>query len=450
MDETKTLARWVVETPYEALPPEVIETVREYILDNLASGFAGARQPWTAMASDMLRESTSGGCSLFARQWTSSPSAAALVNGVAIGGFETDGPFSAGNCHPGAAVFPAVLAAAETAPVSGRDFLSATAVAYEALCHVGSAATRAVEDERGFHGPGTNAPFGGAFGAGRVLGLGPAEMVNALGIAGSHGGGLLEFFREGAMTKRLHLGRGSQLGLESALLARRGFSGPSTVLEGEHGFLNVYSPSPRPELLLQGLGERWLLMGVTTKAYPCHVSFHAVVDALTRFRQSQDFAVQDIELIGVRSAARMMEERFAARAPTTLMGAQYSLPWSAAHALCHDAANPATWTDAALHDPLVNRLADTCILREEPAAEAGAVADVFIQVAGEQHVIAASDWKGAPTNPCSYEDMVRKLFRYAGGIIPDTRIQEIADRVAAIEAEPDAAAIVTLIRGSDV
>src|SRR5690606_1705517 len=148
--------------------------------------------------------------------------------------------------------------------------LAAVALGYEALCRVGAAATRAVEDERGFHGPGTNAPFGGAFGAGRALGLSADQMLHAAGIAASHGAGILEFAREGAMTKRLHIGRGSQLGLESALLAQHGFTGPTTGIEGDHGFLRVYSPSPQPERLLEDLGERWLLFDMSLKSYPCH------------------------------------------------------------------------------------------------------------------------------------------------------------------------------------
>ena len=95
------------------------------------------------------------------------------------------------------------------------------ALGYEAVCRVGLAATRAVEDVAGFHGPGTNAPFGGAVGAGKALGLGTEMLGNALGIAGSHAGGLMEFAKEGAMTKRLHVGRGAQMGLRALCLQAR-------------------------------------------------------------------------------------------------------------------------------------------------------------------------------------------------------------------------------------
>src|SRR5690606_22753407 len=212
MHETRTLARFVAETPLEALPREVVDFVRLCILDDFASGFAGAPHPWMdAVAA--LHEGASGPCSRFGRPGTMSASAAALFNGVAVGGFETDHPYSPGSCHPGGAVFPAVLAAAEASRIDGPTFLAAVALGYEALCRVGEAATRAVEEERGFHGPGVNAAFGGAFGAGRALGLDADTLTHAAGIAGSQGGGLLEFTDEGALTKRLHVGRGSQLGL---------------------------------------------------------------------------------------------------------------------------------------------------------------------------------------------------------------------------------------------
>jgi 2-methylcitrate dehydratase PrpD len=271
-------------------------------------------------------------------------------------------------------------------------------------------------------------------------------MLHAIGIAGSHGGGLLEFHHEGAMTKRLHIGRGSQLGVESALLAQKGFTGPSTVLEGGHGFLHVYSPRPKPEMLVKDLGQNWLLKVMSFKAHPCHLSFHAVVDAIIRFKPGHDFSAADIEAVEVRSNQRMMEDRFGERAPTSLMGAQYSLPWSTAHALLHDASAPASWTDEALRDTDVNKLAAMMTLTEAAPETPGAVADVILTIRGQRHVIAATDWKGAPTNPASFDDLSLKLQRYAAGIVPDAQVQQIIERVAKLEDEKNVSGLIELIR----
>ena len=250
MNETRQLAQFVHDTGYDDLPREVVEACRVFLLDNLASALVGARTPWAKMVQSLAEENGGQGqCSILGINKSASMPYAALANGTAIAGFETDQAYYPGSCHPGAVVLPALLAVAQTQPIDGRRFLESFALAYEAVCRIGRAAGRAVEDKAGFHGPGTNGPFGSAITAGKALSLDIESLVNALGIAGSHGAGIMEFAREGAMTKRLHLGRAAQTGLESALLAQKGFTGPSTVLEGDRGFLNVYSPIPHPSLL---------------------------------------------------------------------------------------------------------------------------------------------------------------------------------------------------------
>lgn len=338
---------------------------------------------------------------------------------------------------------PAVFSIAEERHLDGETFLTALILGYEALCRIGTAATRAVENERGFHGPGTNAPLGGAIGVAKALGFSTELLVNAMGIAGSHGSGLLEFFRDGTMTKRLHLGRGSQMGLESALLAREGFTGPATVLEGEKGFLNVYSPAPRIDLLLNGLGTNYLLLTTTVKAYPCHISFHAVVDAIQRFRRAHPFDPSDIQSVAIVSPTRMMEERFGNRRPTTLLGAQYSLPWSASLALNRDVEAPASWTERDLGDPWIQKLALEMDLREEGTRDPKSVAEITVRIAGQEHVLTAVDWKGAPTNPYSFDEMAAKLRRYA---LEGIDCDQLIERVAHIEQEADVAQLAALIR----
>ncbi|MSQ23707.1 MAG: MmgE/PrpD family protein [Chloroflexi bacterium] len=447
MNETRALVEFVVGSNYADLPKEIVETVRLFILDDLACGFAGARAPWADMVATVVRDSTAGSNSMFGRAWTASPAQAALVNGVSIGGFECDHVYSPGSCHPSAGVFPAVLAAAEQGHIDGRGFLTAVALGYEILCRIGAAATRAVEDERGFHGPGTNAALGAAFGVGKALGLSEKVLLNAVGIAGSHGSGLLEFFHEGAMTKRMHPGRGSQLGLECVLLAQQGFTGPSTVLEGAQGFLNVYSPSPKPERLLSGLGQDYLLREITLKAYPCHISFHPTIDALQHFRAENPFDIQMIQHVKIVSETRMMESRFGGRRPTNLLGAQYSLPWSAALALSWDVADPAAWTERDLADPMVSHLAATMELDESKPAGFGANAEVELTVGGQRHVVTATDWKGAPTNPYTFQEMAEKFRRYVGDQLTNGTTEEIIARVERLEHEADVASLARLIRG---
>ena len=450
MKETRRLAQFVAETGYQDLPQPVVETIKVYLLDNLASGFVGSATPWADMVGKVALESApSGPCSVFGRDWNTSPSYATLVNGTMIGGFECDHAYVAGSCHPSGAVFPAVLAIAQREHLNGASFLAAMALGYEVCCRVGRAATRAVEDVRGFHGPGTNAPFGSAAGVGKALGLDADLLVNALGIAGSHGGGLLEFAREGAMTKRLHVARGAQMGLESALLAAEGFTGPSTVLEGERGFLHVYSPSPRPDLLLEGLGDTYLLREVTLKAYACHVSFHAVIDGISRFRRTHAYDGAQLQHVKVVGAARMMEERYCVRDPDSVLGAQYSLPFSTAIALSRNIEEPWSFSEETLRDPHVRGLAGRIDLAEDRdrfGKPGGPVAEVTLTLADTQHAFEVTDWKGAPSNPYSYREIAEKFRRYASPVLPPARCDAIIEKVALLEEEQDMAELAQLLR----
>ena len=450
MNETRDLAEFVHSTRYGDLPPAAIEATRVFILDNFASGVLGSTTPWAEMVASLARESVSDGpCSLFARPWTTSPSYAALVNGTMIGGFETDHVFTQGSAHPSAAVFSACLAIAERDHLNGRKLMESVVLGYETVCRVGLAATRAVEDKRGFHGPGTNASFGAAAGVGKALGLDGGRLVNALGIAGSHAGGLLEFAREGAMTKRIHVGRGAQMGLESALLAQRGFTGPSTILEGDRGFLRVYSPSPRPELLTEGLGERYLLLDMTVKAYACHISFHAVIDGISRLRKARPFDPSQLTDVRVAGSRRMMEPRFASREPVTVLGAQYSLPFTVALALCRDIDDPLAYSEEALWDPAVRKLAKAVKLEvdeERLGNPGGPVAEVSFTVDGNSHAFEVTGWKGAPNNPYTFDEMADKFRRYASTCLPASRIEEVIFKVRHLEKETNVSELAHLLR----
>jgi 2-methylcitrate dehydratase PrpD len=453
MNETRRLAEFVAETGYEDLPGEVVEATRVYILDNLASGFVGSLTPWADMVAGLAQENASvGPCSVFAQDWATTPSYAALVNGTMIGSFETDHAFVRGSCHPSAAVFPPVLAIAERDRMDGTSMLVSVALGYEVACRVGMAATRAVEDEAGFHGPGTNASFGGASGAGKALGLDAGGLVNALGIAGSHAGGLLEFSKEGAMTKRIHVGRGGQMGLESALLAERGFTGPSTVLEGDRGFLRVYSPSPRPELLTEGLGEGYILLEMTVKAYACHASFHPVIEGICRFKESNQYDPARLDAVKVVGTGRMVH-RHGDRGPTSILGAQYSLPFSVAVALCRDIASPQVYSEEALWDPQVRRIAEMVEMAaddERLGKPGGPVAEVSLTIAGKTHTFQATGWRGAPGNPCTYNDMSEKFRRYASPVLSKEgateSIEDIIRKVRHLENVSDVSELARMLR----
>ena len=194
---------------------------------------------------------------------------------------------------------PPALAVAQERGADGRALIAAFVAGNEVMIRIGRA-TGHTNEARGFHAPGTTGPFGAAVAAGHLLRLDAAAMTNALGIAGSLAGGLLEFARgDGGMVKRLHLGRASEAGVLAASLAADGFAGPRTVLEGEFGFLKVFCTKWDEAELTRGLGEEFVVSSTVLKRYPCHATAHAAVRAVRDLQAEHGFTGAEVEAITV-------------------------------------------------------------------------------------------------------------------------------------------------------
>ncbi len=449
MDETRQLARFASQTRYEDLPPDLVDKAKIYVLDNLAAGFVGTAQPWARIVAGLATDL--GGreeASAFNQHQKVDVSRAAWINGTMIGAFEIEhiGHVS----HPSGTVFPAALALAERDHRDGRALVVAMMVGYEVVCRIGRAQTPAVERERGFHNPAANGVFGAAAAAGKLLGLDDLRSAWALGIAGSSAGGLIEFVWEGAMTKRLHLGRASQLGLESALLAERGVTGPTTVLEGRYGYFAAFSPHPAMDELLPGLGRRWLAGELVIKAYPCHATSQAIVHAIQHFKRSRRLDVSAIRRVSITAGPRIVEERHLDREPRTILGAQYSLPYTVAVALTRDMSNPLVFSAEVLEDPAIRDLARKIHARADARrfgeGDGGPVAEVALEFAETSETLVARDFPGSLAHPLDFEGASEKFFRCAIPVIGERRAGTIVEVVQDLDRRPDAAQVAALIR----
>jgi 2-methylcitrate dehydratase PrpD len=377
--ETRQLAEYAAALRYDELPPEIVKRAKDCIADTVAACICGAPKPWSRIVVDYARRTGPGGsCRILGSHGPAVQApAAALANGVSAHAFELDSLTRPGaGAHPGATVLPPALAVAQAERRDGRSLIAAFVAGNEVMIRIGRA-TRHSNEARGFHAPGTTGPFGAAVAAGHLLGLDAAAMANALGIAGSLAGGLLEFARgDGGTVKRLHLGRASEAGVLAASLASAGFAGPRTVLEGEFGFLRVFCNEWDVGELTRGLGSEYRVATTVLKRYPCHATAHAAVKAVRHLQAAHRFAAGEIEKITVSATARM-RERHDIREPADLMSAQYSLPFSVALSLCREAREPRSWDEAALVDPEIRSLAH----RVELVAEADAAAGTTVTVA---------------------------------------------------------------------
>src|SRR6185295_10970694 len=131
--------------------------------------------------------------------------------------------------------------------------------------------------------------------AARMLELNADRFQHALGIVGSQAGGLMAA-QEGAMVKRFHSGRAAQSGVYSALLAKRGFTGITNVLEAPYGgYLSSMSDKPIPAKLTAGLGTVWETANVGYKPHAAVTSIHTALDGLADLMRENRLAADDID-----------------------------------------------------------------------------------------------------------------------------------------------------------
>ena len=131
-------------------------------------------------------------------------------------------------------------------------------------------------------------------------------------------------------------------------------------------------------------------------------------------------------------------------APTTILGAQYSLPFSLAIALIRNVKDPSTFNESTLWDEEVRALAGRVEL-EAREMGVGPMAEVAITSSGGEYRLEARDWKGAPSNPYTLSEMSEKFRTYASGSLSEERIEEVIRKVEKLEDERDAGRLALLL-----
>jgi 2-methylcitrate dehydratase PrpD len=302
-----------------------------------------------------------GACTLIGHTGAFNPASAALCNGTAAHGEDYDDTFEGGPIHAGAVIIPAMLAAVEQHRLSGADLVRGIAVGCEVMCRLCLVAPKLVH-KAGFHPTAVFGALGAAAGVASAMRLPPAQWVNALGIAGSMASGIIEYLAEGTWTKRMHPGWAAQAGYRAARLAQAGFTGPRTVLEGEHGFFHAFANTGAGNFaaMLDGAGERWLAAAIAFKPYACGTMAHPYIDCAKKL-VAAGLRPDQIEAIECETAEgivhRLWEPLAAKQQPPNGYAAKFSIPYAIAVGMLRGDAGLLDYEEAVVHEPAVRALA---------------------------------------------------------------------------------------------
>lgn len=417
------LAEWGIALRDDEVPDRIREAAVRHLADGFGTAAAAVRSGSVAPAVEVARrlggppESTLLGSSDLVGR-----AAAALASGALVHALDFDDTHAGGLVHPTAVVLPAALAVGEAVGATGRDLVTAAVVGYETVCRIAAAVPNGFHD-RGLHATSAAGVFSAALVTARLTGLGGARATDALGIAGSSAGGLLEFLGSTASTKQLHPGLASMNGVIAALLAGAGATGPATVLEGPRGLYAAFVDAlPDLDVVGGGLGRRWETDRIGIKPYPACQLMHATLDAVAAAVAGREIRSTDVAevLAAVHpdSAAVVCDPARDLCRPENGYAAKFSLPWSVAALLLDGSVSESTYSVASVRRAEVAALAAKVRTRPVPsdrvASDAGGRVRVRLS-SGELLEGAVDRSAGGPDAPLSADSLRTKFLANAGG-----------------------------------
>ena len=444
MGATETLARFILNTPAEAIPAPILHEGKRCIINYMAVALYASADPSMAILTGLFEEE--GGAaiaSLIGAGTRTNLQNAALANGYLAHLEDYDDTHFPTVIHPSAPTIPAAFAVAEREGASGLAVLAATVIGVESCCRVGLS-VYPNHYNAGWHITGTCGVFGAAGAAGRLLGLDESQMTQALGIAGTQAAGVREVF--GSMSKPFHAGRSAQSGVLAVLLARRGFTSTREILEGRRGFAAVLSTASDMAQITDALGERWELPNNGLKPYSCGVVSHPLIDAMITLRNTHGVAADDVESVSARVHPLVLELMDRPNPRVGLEG-KFSHQHSMAVGLIDGGAFPEQYTDERVLDPAVAALRDK-IRATVDASVAEDAAEVTVTLRdGRSITESVAHATGAPENPMTDAQLEQKFRTLAHRVLSQSQADELLAALWALDTADDVTGVMALTQG---
>jgi 2-methylcitrate dehydratase PrpD len=363
MNLTERLAHRIVETGAKDLSKQAIAAAKRLILDGIAITVAGCRaEEAPGILAEHVREM--GGApqaTAIGFGFKTSVVNAALINGAAMHVLDYEPMWSPAN-HAVSTSLPTVLALAEILPVGGLEMITALVKGTEIQGCLRQASGLYESRQLSFHPPGMVGPMGGAVAAAHLLKLDVEQTRNALGLAASRCGSVLA--NAGTMTKSTHCGLAGSLGLDAALLAKRGFTANPDVIETSRGYAIAFF-GPNADLgALDKFGPPWRLVepGYAIKMFPSQYGTHFVITAAleARRRIPDPGAIRAVEIRGpVMSYVDRPQ-------PATGLAGKFSFQYTASCALLDGAVRIDSFTDERRFAPDMAAMLDKVTVKQLP------------------------------------------------------------------------------------
>jgi 2-methylcitrate dehydratase PrpD len=450
MDVTAILAKFTTDLQYEKIPRKAVETAKIAVRDCLGVALAGSREEDARIAADIARqERAREETSVIGRGFRTSALNAALANGTAAHALDFDHSFTIMG-QPTAPVAPATFALGEALGASGRQVIEAYVAGFEVTAKLAHSLRDSAHD--GWHAPSTLGSFGAAAACSKLLGLDAAKTQMALGITASMASGIVANF--GTMTKPLHVGLGARNGILAAKLAAGGYTANAKAIEGGFGFYPVlHENTAIYEQAIEELGRSYALLtdGLRIKPYPCGGLTHQVIDSVLDFRERHGLSAELVERIDV-DVVKHTFDRIVFRVPQTGIQGKFCMPYLVARAIIDGKIGLHIFTDDAVRDQNVLKLAERVQMNLDPNLKksdaAGRPCRVTVRLRnGQTFTREAQHAKGGPEYPMSEAELREKFTECALEAIDRNGAAQALDGVQTLETVNDIRTLCDILRG---
>ena len=448
MTITEELVAHVRGFDFDALTPEALETARNVFLDGVAVMLAGATEPLGLgrIIRDYARDMAGAPqASVIAGGFKTSMTEAAFANGTMAHALDFDNCWYPLN-HPTSPTLPVILAIAEHHGSNGRDCVTALAVAFEVQARLRLAST-GLHTGRGFHKPGTTGLMGAVAAAVRLLDLDEEQSLMAFGIAGSRLGSLS--LNTGTMTKATHSGNAARMGLESGLLAARGWTGARDVFGPGGYFDTLLGAEQEPELLVRDFANPlWMVTpGVGFKKYPSNYFTHRPIDAALAVRSRAEFDTDDVASVTIRFPELHYVDR---PNPATGLDGKFSLQYATAVALIDGKVTIDSFTDQRRFADDIEAMLPRMTIEFDPSISREFLdlhTEVVVRLTDGTELSERIDaLTGMPGVPLTEEQRTTKYFECATRMLDEKRAGQLADLLRRVDELSDLRGVMDLAR----
>ena len=450
MDITAKIAQFATQLKYENIPPAAVQTAKTAVRDCLGVALAGSREEDAKICAEIARqESAKEETSVIGQGFKTSAMQAAFANGTAAHALDFDHSFTLMG-QPTAPIIPAIFALGEALGSNGRQLVEAYVTGYEITGKLVHSLRESAHE--GWHAPSTLGSFGAAAGCSKLLGLNAGQIEMALGITASMASGVVANF--GTMTKPLHVGLGARNGVLAAKLARGGFTANAKAIEAGVGFYQtLHGGTAINEQAIDELGRSYALLtdGLRIKPYPCGGLTHQVIDSVLEFRSKHGITPEMIESVDV-DVVKHTFDRIAFRVPQTSIQGKFCMPYLVARAVIDGKVGIDTFTESAVREPNVLKLAERVKMNLDPGLKKSALSGRPCRVTvhltnGKTYSREAEHAKGGPEFPMTDAELNEKFFECARHAIPVATAEQALEKIQKLETLNNIRPLCDLLRG---